>query len=427
MKDGIFMHNMKKEEKASYTLFIACWVVYALISMTKSTYSASIAAIIHDGLFSKSMAGIINAGFYLFYGAAQIFGARCIDRISPVFFINAALIGTTVSLFAMPLFSSFAAMLIFWSFAGLMQFAIWPATLRIIAEYLLPSHKSRAMVFIAFSYCSGSIVSYLVASAVLKIANWKVLFIFTALLLFAAFVLWGIFAKKSMNILESFKEKVSEKKNAPSVSNKDTWRIVFISGVVFLLVATFIRTMLDAGLKSWVPTMITENYDVSASFASMLTTILVLVNISGVFIVNKLYPLHISNPVTAFALCFVAALPLTMLLLLTGKVHVAVIVFLLTAITTLMYSGHQLINVIIPAQFSHIHMSGSVAAILNAVASFGAVVASFGFGYLADNFGWGVTIASWSVLAFIAAVFCSFAIKLWDKFVKKLRKDMVSQ
>lgn len=421
------MHKLKQEEKASYTLLIACWVVYALISMTKSTYSASIAAIIQDGLFSKSMAGTINAGFYLFYGAAQIFGARSIDRISPVHFINAALVGTTVSLVAMPLFSSFGAMLIFWSFAGLMQFAIWPATLRIIAEYLLPAHKSRAMVYIAFSYCSGSIASYLIASAFLKMADWKVLFIFTAALLFLAFILWGVFAKKSMNILEGFKESASEKKCAPSVSNKDTWRIIFVSGVVFLLVATFIRTMLDAGIKSWVPTMITENYPVSPSFASMLTTILVLVNISGVFIVNKLYPLHISNAVTAFALCFIASLPLTLLLLLTGKVHVAVIVFLLTAITTLMYSGHQLINVIIPTQFSYLHMSGSVAAILNAVASFGAVIASFGFGYLADNFGWGVTIASWSVLSFIAAVFCGFAIKPWDKFIKKLRKDMVSQ
>jgi len=35
---------------------------------------------------------------------------------------------------------------------------------------------------------------------------------------------------------------------------------------------------LDAGVKSWVPTMIMENYGVSASFATVLTTILVVVN-----------------------------------------------------------------------------------------------------------------------------------------------------
>lgn len=420
------MHKLKSEERASYTLLAACWIVYALISMTKSTYSASIASIIQDGLFSKSMAGIINAGFYLFYGGAQIFGARCIDRISPVYLINAALIGTTVSLFAMPFFASFSAMLIFWSFAGLMQFAIWPATLRIIAEYLLPSHKGRGMVFIAFSYCSGSIASYLMASAVLKIGNWKILFVLTALILISALILWTIFAKRAMDILEDFKEYVPKEEDKEKASNKDTWKIIFVSGVVFLLVSTFIRTMMDAGLKSWVPTMITENYNVSPSFANMLTTVLVIVNISGVFIVNRLYPLYIKNAVTAFSLCFIASLPLTLLLLLTGKIPVAVIVLLLTAITTFMYSGHQLINVIIPSQFAHLHMSGSVAAISNAVASFGAVAASFGFGYLADNFGWSVTIASWSVLSFIAAVFCIFAIKPWAKFTKKLRKEMVS-
>ena len=185
-----------------------------------------------------------------------------------------------------------------------------------------------------------------------------------------------------------------------------------------MLIPSFARTMMDMGLKSWVPTMITENYEVSASFASMLTTILLLVNLSGIYIVNAVHPKYIKSQALCFALCFVVALPFTLLLLLTGEIPVWVVVVLLTLVTTFMYSGHQLINVIIPSEFAIMNMSGGVASLLNAIASFGAVAANFGFGYLADNFGWTATIMSWNVMAVLAAVFGLLSVKKWNRFIK---------
>lgn len=106
-------------------------------------------------------------------------------------------------------------------------------------------------------------------------------------------------------------------------------------------------------------------------------------------------------------------------LLLTGKIHVAFVVLFLTVVTTMMYAGHQFINVLIPSYFAKFNRAGSAAAFLNAIASFGIVVSNIGFGYLAEHFGWTVTIWSWVIIAAVAIVFSALASPLWKKFTKE--------
>ena len=76
-----------REDKASWGLFLLCFMVYVFISMSKSAYSASMAAIIADGVFEKSYAGLINSGFYLLYGGAQLLCGKLMDK-SSIFYTN---------------------------------------------------------------------------------------------------------------------------------------------------------------------------------------------------------------------------------------------------------------------------------------------------------------------------------------------------
>ena len=424
------MKNLSKEEKTSWILFITAWVIYAVVSMTKSAYAATMASIIGEGLFDKTAAGTVNASFYLFYGSAQLLGVKVVDKVSPVKLVSMTLAGTLVAIIGMAVSKSFLMMLIFWSFCGLVQFAIWPAILRIIAEYLVPSQKSKAMVYIAFSYCTGMLANYLAASVVLGVAKWRTLFWVFAVILSLSIVLWQVITSKTKEtyteLAKRNREKINEENEQKNLNKQDSigfFRLTAISGILILLVPSLIRTAMDAGLKSWVPTMIAENYDVSASFASMLTSILVFVNLGGVYIANWMYPKRTKNAAWAFGICFLTAVPFTVMLLLIGKIPVGAVVFLLTAITTMMYAGHQLINVIIPTYFSKYNRTGSIAALLNALASFGAVAANIGFGYLTENFGWSATITAWIILAVVSFVACAIASPVWKKFTDRIGEE----
>ncbi len=412
-------------KRASLILFITSWILYAVVSMTKSAYSASIASIIAEGVFDKSQAGIINASFYFFYGTAQLVGAKLVDKVQPSKLVNMTLIGTAISVLGMAFSKSFVMMFVLWSFCGLIQFAIWPAILRIITEFLHPSHTFSAMSAISFCYCGGMLLNYLFASVVLAFSRWQTLFILTFIILSLTFVMWRIVVVKTKTACvklhyEYQKHLYDDKDTSQQEKTHSFSKILVSSGLLLLLIPSFMRTALDNGVKAWVPTMITESYvGISPSFASILTTAIVFVNLGGIFIAGILYPKITKNSFFASGLCFLIAVPFTVALLLIGKISVAPIVIFLAIITTMMYAGHQLIDVVIPAHFAKYGFSGSVASIVNAIASYGAVVANILFGVVAQNYGWNVTIVFWIVFAIIAFVLCAVASPIWKRFSKE--------
>ena len=165
-----------KKEKASRMLFLVCWIVYAIVCMTKNAYSASMVSIIGEGFLTKSLAGTINASYYVFYGGAQLVFVKLVDKISPVKLINMSLIGAVISMCGFAVADNFYVMLVLWSLTGLLQFAIWPAVIRIMSEYLVPEHRGKAMIYIAFAYCTGMLANYGAAAVILKFSNWRMIF-----------------------------------------------------------------------------------------------------------------------------------------------------------------------------------------------------------------------------------------------------------
>ena len=412
-------------ESASQIIFIMAFIVYSLISMTKNAYSASIASIIAEGTFTKSSAGVVNAGFYLLYGIGQLAGVGLVDKVSPVKLVYVTLIGTIVALIGMGAAKSFTAMLVIWSLCGLIQFGIWPAILRVIAEYMLPEHRKKALIAIAFSFCVGTVINYLVAAVVLSVSVWRTLFFVSATILVVCTVLWGITAKKlspQIREIEIINCEQDYIKGKTKDKQKISWKLLFSSGIIILLVPAFLRTSMDNGVKAWVPTMIIDSYGVSAGFASVLTTVLMIVNLTGVFIANFISDKISKNATVGFGVICLFSVPFTLLLLMLGNIPLAVAVFSLTVITTMMYAGAQFINIIIPSSFAKYNMTGGVAAMLNASASFGAVFANIIFGVLAQKYGWNTTIISWVIFLAVAGVFCLIAAPLWSKFIKKGEK-----
>lgn len=403
--------------KASKLIFAAAWIAYVILSMVRNCYSSAIAPIIADGLLDKSQSGIINAGFYLFYGGAQLIGAKLLDKISPVKMITASLLGTILVTAGMSLARDFYTLLILWCFCGLMQFGVWPAVVRILTEYVLPQHQAKAKFYISFAYCIGTILAFLLATVVLKVTSWPVIFAIMTVIAAGCIAFWLPAVKKSEQLLTIKKDSTANVQSGAPAQKPNVLKLMLLSGVFLVLIPTGVRTALDLGLKSWVPTMIIDNYGVSTSFASAIATVLLFVNILGVFVVFWLYPKKIKNEMTLFLLVYVTTLPFIVALLLTGKVHMAFVVALLAIVTTIIYGGNQIAVVLIPSSFARFNCTGSVTSLINSVSSFGAMAANFGFGYLAQNYGWGVTIWSWIIIGAVSLVLCAAAIPMWKKFM----------
>lgn len=407
------------EEKSSKIIFAAVWIAYAILAMVRSCYSSAIAPIIADGLLDKSQSGIINAGFYLFYGGAQLLGAKLLDKVSPVKLITVSLFCTLIVTVGMSLARDFYTLLILWCFCGLMQFGVWPAVVRVLAEYVLPRHRNKAKFYISFAYCIGTILAFLMATVVLKVTSWPALFAIMTVVVIGCIAFWLPAIKKSEPVLIAAQtpQAAQATQDGAPVQKPNLFKLMLLSGVMLILIPTGVRTALDLGLKAWVPTMIMDNYNVTPSFASAINTVLLFVNIIGVFIVFWIYPKKIRNEVTMFTLVFATILPFVIALLMTGKVHMAVIVILLAVVTTIVYGGNQIAVVLIPSCFAKFNCTGSITSLINSVSSFGAMAANFGFGFLAQKYGWDVTIWSWIIITAVSVVLCAVAIPVWKKFM----------
>jgi len=426
------LSDRKRVKKYGWVLFWICWTAYAIASMSKSAYSASMASMIAEGMFTKAYSGIINSGFYLFYGAAQLLGGKLIDRLPPSFLISFSVVSAGVCSLGMAFARGFVPMLIIWSLSGLLQFALWPSILRVIAEYLPKQQKKSATTLISFSYCAGMLLNYLGASFLLSFTHWSMLFITESVLLLIVLICWLLISRAALPLLKKNKdaENCAEKKavdsenktNATHIEGKSK-SVLVTGGVLILLIPAFIRTFLDLGLKSWAPTIMIETYNVTPSFANALTTILVLFNLTGIFFSTWLYPKRIKNPVVGFGITFIVSFPMALLLLLTGKISIWVVIFLFTVITTMMYAGHQFINVLIPMFFAPYHKEGSVAGMINAIASFGSVVANFTLGFIADKAGWNGSLITCAALTAIAIVTCLAIAPTFSRFINS-QKDM---
>ena len=412
-----------KSQRTSLLVCIACFVTYVAICMNRTIYSSAMSEIISQGMLTKTNAGTINASFYLFYSATQFMGGYMADRFSPFKIIIVGLAGAIITSFVMAISKSFAVMLVAWTLNGISQFGSWPATLKILSTVPEKSHKRLFLYVISFGYCTGTILSYLCAALVLTGLGWRMLFHISAIILLAS-VSFFFFAYLQVKTELKQDEGIEIKNTLPQKEEKekDNVRLMPVlvkSGLVILLMPALIRGMLDVGLKSWIPTMLMENYGVSSSFASMLTTILLIINLSGVFMVQSLYPRKIKNIVLLLTLAFLICLPMICLMIFMGKISVWFIIAFLTISTTMTYAGNQMFNVIIPTCFSKHQKTGTVAGILNAFACFGIFVANFLYGWLSEKFGWTVVIVFWISIAAIALIMSAMATPLWSKFTKK--------
>lgn len=80
MKD-VNIHLENKSESRHFFWFI--WIMYAVVYMTKSCYSAALADIVRDGVLTKSQTGFISGAFYVVYAPLQILGGIIADKRSP--------------------------------------------------------------------------------------------------------------------------------------------------------------------------------------------------------------------------------------------------------------------------------------------------------------------------------------------------------
>lgn len=406
---------MSKEE-ASSKLFWNLFFVYTANIIGKTSFSAATAALINEAILTKTQAGMISGAFWFLYAIGQFAGGFIANRMSSYTMINITILGATISNLLIPFVGGFGPMLLLWSLNGIVQFGMWPAVLKLVSTEIVPRQRSGAMGRLAFCYCLGSIVSYVVTAGILAFFTWEYVFICCGVVngisLIGAIYAW----KKCSPILQ---ENSVQREKAIRQSDKLTWRIVWESGLIFFCILMVIKAVADNGIKSWMPTIMMETYGATPSFTSLLSVVLLVTNILGVVISAYIYERVRSDELKTLIILYIMIMPMMMLLLNFKNMNIFLMTVFMSAITVLIYGSGQVLQMHYPGRFHRWGLTASIGGIINCFAALGNVAATYGGGYIADHFGWNVMIGIWNVLIIIFVVITISIMPIWKKFRRK--------
>ena len=405
-------------KKASILLLAILFVTYAFICMTKNCFSSAMVFIVSEGILTKFETGVISAAFYTVYAVLQIVGGMITDKWHPERFITVGLIGAAVSNLIIFFNQNYTVMLISWCFNAMIQFAVWPATFKLISTMLVEDMRSNSLFIITFGNPFGVVISYAVAALVST--SWQYNFLVSAVGLVVIALVWEITVKCiSPYVAERKIEAPISEKNENNATRGGFIKLMFTSGLVLFMVISFMRTMFDLGIKSMSATMINESYnDVSPTIATWLTIIVLASGALGPCVAKLLYPRFIKNEAVAAALFFVAAAPLVALTLLVGRIHYIALVVILALIVMLMSGCSIFSTSYAAAKFNKWGKGATAAGVLNCTASFGVVGANLIFTGIAEGAGWIGTALVWVIMMAATTLIAFILVPIWTRFLR---------
>ena len=405
-----------EDKKKSLLLFWIVFVMYALVYMTKSCFSAAMASIVDAGVLTKSQTGLVSAVFYFVYTPLQIVGGMLADRFKPELIIKIGLIGAGIANGVIFFNQHYVVILITWAFNAFIQFGIWPGVFKIISSQLVPEQRSQAAFFISFSSTIGMMVAYIVAAMV---RNWVDNFLISSVVLFLLTLFFHLVTKRiePYMVHDTIPRGVhSDKPIEMTKHNLPMGKLLLRGAILFVVFYLVLRAAVENGAKSLSSTMLMESYEqVSPRIGNLLNTLVILSGVVGTFAVRFGVSRLIKDEIVATAFMLLITLPFLFVIHFVGHCPVWLMLISLCVIVAALNGTHYL-SLSYNMRFTRYGLNGTVAGITNAAASLGFVVQSYGFTLLVEATSWSFTGDMWLIMIGVSALSLIAALPTWKRF-----------
>jgi len=408
-------------EKSAKKLTMLCWFSYMINYLARYGFSTSMSEMVADGIFDITFAGAVGTAFLAAYGTGQLVNGLIGDKIHPKFMIFIGLVGSAVMNILVGLSSNAVLIIILWCLNGYFCSMLWAPLVRCFSDFLLKKQQVKAGTSISASIPIGNILSYLIASFFLKTMSWRMVFIFSGVIVIAMSFVWLLGMSSLKDYLNAVKvEKVKEiQKDIVSVkapvSGKRLMPLLIATGLVFTIIGIFFNGILKDGVTLWVPTYVSQFFGTDASVASLVTIILPLFNLVGAYLAVRLFKKVLKNEMLTATVMFMISVVSLTFLFFFGRYSMILAVVMLALTTASMLGANTMFLTFIPLNFSNVGRASSVTGFLDACSYLASAVSGVTIGVVAKTYGWDTTVITWIAVAFLGASVSFFGIKAWKK------------
>ena len=186
-------------------------------------------------------------------------------------------------------------------------------------------------------------------------------------------------------------------------------------GIVMIgvMAAIILQGMLRDGVTTWMPSYISETYNMSNAASILTGVVLPLFGIICVQAAAKLYIRKFTNPMMCAGIFFfTGALSALALFLLTGE-NAAFSVLFSALLTGSMHGVNVMLICMIPPFFKSQGNVSTVSGILNSCTYIGSAISTYGIAVLSENIGWSNTLLVWLLIALLGTAICIACVRPW--------------
>lgn len=389
-------------------------LAYTVSYITRINYGAIISEMVLSTGMTKAQLSLGVTGSFFTYGIGQIISGICADRYSPKKIVSMGFLITVAMNVILPFCTNHYQMLVIWCINGFAQAFMWPPIIKIMISTFSAEEYKNASVKVSFGSSIGTIIVYLVSPIIISAFSWKYVFWFSA---FCGFIMLLIWNKADLES-DSYCVKKSEKVNKINMSG------IFCPVMIFIFIAIVLQGMLRDGVTTWIPSYLSELYNMDNEISILSGAILPLFTILCFEIVSRLYQKKFKNPISCSSLVFsIGLLSALGLLFLAGKSFIGTMAFAALLIGS-MHGVNLMLVCMIPPYFKKYGNVSTASGIINACTYVGSAISTYGIAVLSDKIGWNFTVLIWALIAMFGTLICVFSAKKFDKEFYNLDDDI---
>ena len=405
----------------------ACWMAYSFSYIGRLNFSASMAEMTNSGVLLKSEAGAVTTGFFICYGLGQFLSGWLGDKVPPRYLVFAGLAFSSVINFSISFGPPVALMTVLWSANGLSQALLWAPICRIVSDSVHTSRRQKACTALATTMAGGTLFAYVLSALLISAKGWSASFVCGSICTLAAAFIWIIVTTK----IEKDTEKNGEIEEMPvriddsgeavphdEIPNNFI-KLLLVSGLMTLAVASGVQGILKDCMSTWVPTFISDMFEMSPVVSILTGTLLPVFGLFGPYLANYIMARTRDELSSLFMLFIISSVALSMLALF-GRFSIVVSIVALAVTYACSLGQNMFIVGTIPMYFHNVGKVSMITGTLNAVSYLSTAVLSWITGALVDGAGWGIVMTLWLILSCVAAVSVIFAKRRWNKFRRNL-------
>lgn len=392
-----------KKQVNVFAIFLAA--TYMVSYLTRINYGTVISEMVSDTGFSKSLLSMALTSSFITYGVGQVITGILGDRFSPKKLISLGFYITLVMNILIPFCPNPYIMTAVWCVNGFAQAFMWPPIVRMMTCLLSEEDYVTAHAKVAWGSSVGTIIMYLFSPIIIAISSWKVVFWFSAACAVVMIILWN---KTNYDL-------IPEKKTVSNTTPQKIKSPLFSVVMIFLMLSIVLQGMLRDGVTTWMPSYISETFNLSSIISILTGVILPIFSILTYQVATKLYIRKFTNPVSCAAFFFCISSAASLGLFLFSSVNAAISVGLSAIITASMHGVNMMLIGIIPSYFKKFGNVSTASGVLNSCTYIGSALFTYGVALLSDLIGWSYTIFIWFVIAALGTTICFLFAKPFAK------------